>query len=562
MIDGQRQSPSGGHILVVVVFAIVAGLSGLLTVPPLDRDESRFIQATTQMIESGDYVRIRFQESERNKKPVGIYWIQAVSVQAFADVEDRPLWAYRLPSLAAAALAGLFTYLAGAALVGRQAAFLGALLLVSAPVVLGEASIAKTDATLLAVICAMQACLAWLLTDPAPGGRRHLALGFWALFGVGILIKGPVAPMVAVFTVAGIAARDVSKAGRTALRQRLRPFIGALIVAAIVLPWLVAITLVTEGRFLAEAVGIDMLGKISQGQEDHGFPPGYHLLAFWFMFWPAGLFALFAGRWIVPRWKEGAPMFLLAWAIPAFLLFELSATKLPHYTMVTYPALALLIGMALVQAGEDRFRGLRLAGAAIYPLIGIGATMGIVVAADRFSSAGLVVWHYLGAALVMAVTVAAAVLVVVRRSRAALGAAVLASGLYAWGAFEGVLPTLDRLIVTPRLAEMLDENEAHPLKDDRPPVILVGYTEPSAIFTLGTGTLTLDPAEAALLLVQDPARGAVVERRYEGPFLDALPPSAEPIRVANIEGFNYSRNEDVTLTLFRVRPSENFSQRP
>ena len=53
---------------------------GMLAVPPLDRDESRFAQATAQMLESGDFTVIRFQEEPRFKKPVGIHWLQAASV--------------------------------------------------------------------------------------------------------------------------------------------------------------------------------------------------------------------------------------------------------------------------------------------------------------------------------------------------------------------------------------------------------------------------------------------------------------------------------------------------
>jgi len=49
--------------------------------PPIDRDEARFAQATKQMVETGDYVDIRFQDEVRYKKPVGIYWMQAAAVQ-------------------------------------------------------------------------------------------------------------------------------------------------------------------------------------------------------------------------------------------------------------------------------------------------------------------------------------------------------------------------------------------------------------------------------------------------------------------------------------------------
>ena len=47
------------------LIALVAGLPGLLALPPLDRDESRFAEASAQMLESGDYVTPRLQEIPR-----------------------------------------------------------------------------------------------------------------------------------------------------------------------------------------------------------------------------------------------------------------------------------------------------------------------------------------------------------------------------------------------------------------------------------------------------------------------------------------------------------------
>ena len=60
-------------------------LPGMSALPVMDRDEARFAQATRQMIESGDYLRIRFQAEARNRKPAGIYWLQALSVSALSD---------------------------------------------------------------------------------------------------------------------------------------------------------------------------------------------------------------------------------------------------------------------------------------------------------------------------------------------------------------------------------------------------------------------------------------------------------------------------------------------
>ena len=49
----------------LVVVSLVAFLPGFFNIPPVDRDEARFAQATRQMIESGDYIDIRFQDEVR-----------------------------------------------------------------------------------------------------------------------------------------------------------------------------------------------------------------------------------------------------------------------------------------------------------------------------------------------------------------------------------------------------------------------------------------------------------------------------------------------------------------
>src|SRR3954452_13394177 len=66
-------------LLLVGLALFVPGFSGL---PPMDRDEPRFAQATKQMLETRDFVDIRFQGEARHKKPVGIYWMQASVVEA------------------------------------------------------------------------------------------------------------------------------------------------------------------------------------------------------------------------------------------------------------------------------------------------------------------------------------------------------------------------------------------------------------------------------------------------------------------------------------------------
>ena len=73
----------------LLLCALLLFLPGFFTIPPVDRDEARFAQATKQMVESGDYVDIRFQEDVRYKKPVGIYWLQSAAVETASALGCR-----------------------------------------------------------------------------------------------------------------------------------------------------------------------------------------------------------------------------------------------------------------------------------------------------------------------------------------------------------------------------------------------------------------------------------------------------------------------------------------
>src|SRR5215813_11062183 len=127
---------AGSHrraCLLLAIVALLAFLPGFFNIPPVDRDEARFAQATKQMLETGDFVDIRFQDDVRYKKPVGIYWMQAAAVQTASALGlARPqarIWVYRIPSLIGAIGAVLLTYWTALAFVTRRGAILAALIM-------------------------------------------------------------------------------------------------------------------------------------------------------------------------------------------------------------------------------------------------------------------------------------------------------------------------------------------------------------------------------------------------------------------------------------------------
>ena len=119
----------------------------------------------------------------------------------------------------------------------------------------------------------------------------------------------------------------------------------------LVLPWFVAIIAKSGGGFIAQSVGEDMLAKVIGGQESHGAPPGYYFLLFWVTFWPGSVLAGLAAPRVWQARREPGARFLLAWLLPSWAVFEAVITKLPHYVLPLYPAIAILIAGILEGGG-------------------------------------------------------------------------------------------------------------------------------------------------------------------------------------------------------------------
>ena len=118
----------------LIALSLVSFLPGFFNIPPIDRDEARFAQATKQMIESGDYIDIRYQDEVRYKKPVGIYWLQAGVVQrrrrrSACRRRAPPSGSIAFPRCIGAIGAVLLTYWAALAFVSRRTAYLAGLMM-------------------------------------------------------------------------------------------------------------------------------------------------------------------------------------------------------------------------------------------------------------------------------------------------------------------------------------------------------------------------------------------------------------------------------------------------
>jgi 4-amino-4-deoxy-L-arabinose transferase-like glycosyltransferase len=538
-------------IALLVVFSFLVFLPGFFQIPPVDRDEARFAQATKQMLESKDFVDIRFQNEVRYKKPVGIYWLQAAAVKAGETLgvpqARTTIWLYRLPSLFGAIGAVLLTYWAAFVFVPRRAALFAALMMASSVLLGIEARIAKTDAMLLLTSVAAMGALAriYLASQTEPqddkGDWRQPAI-LWTAIAAGVLLKGPLVPMFVGLTV--IVLSVVDKSARWL--WSLRPFAGIVWLILLVSPWFVAIIAKSGASFFVQAIGHDMLDKVASGQEAHGAPPGFYFLLFWVTFWPGAVLAGLAAPIVWKSRYEPRTRFLLAWLLPSWLVFEAVMTKLPHYVLPLYPAIAIMIAGILESYGLTKQRWMVRGTIGWFLLPGAVAIATLVLFIMFGRELGLIAWPF--AALAVIFGLFAWWLYEVDGAERSLLRGMLASVFLAITVFAVTFPLLPTLFPSALIAREIKASDCA-----RPHVASTfAYQEPSLVFLLGTETRFTDGAGAADFLQAGSCQFALIDPRSERSFVQR----AETIGVryslvGRVEGYNISIGKPVSLSVFR-----------
>jgi 4-amino-4-deoxy-L-arabinose transferase-like glycosyltransferase len=539
-----------GPLFAAALVLVTAG-PGLFALPPLDRDEARFAEASAQMLETGDPIDIRYQNEARDKKPVGIHWLQSASVSLLSSVDKRQIWAYRIPSLLGAMLAAAACAWGAAAFFGPRAGTLAGAMLGASVLLSTEAAIAKTDSVLCGAVTLSMAALARLygaargegMIRP-DGGTKAL---FWSGLAASILVKGPVGPMVAALTITALAIAD----RRLDWIRSLGWGWGVTLVLLVIGPWSAAITVATDGSFWTHALGGDVAAKLDGVREMHGAPPGAYACLTPLLFFPSSFLlpaAMLAG-WR-GRGRSGV-RFALAWLIPTWLVFEAAPTKLIHYTLPTYGALAWLAAAALddparVFGPRSRWIGAALSLAA--GMVGAALTLGAVLHYGDPTGLG---WAIAGAGLFAAAGLAGAWALWRGRFSTGLLASVGLGVLAHIVLSGGLAPRLVALWPSERVADRLAKDGLDPRNGvTTGPVAVVGYAEPSLVFALGTATELDTPADGADS-VSD-GQPAIVEGRADKAFRAALSAQKVPARpVDEVKGFDYSTGKPVDLTIWR-----------
>ena len=530
-------------LAVLVAVALACFLPGFLTMPPIDGDGPAYAVAAREMVATGDFATVRVQTDMQPWRPRGMQWLEALTLVVTGQTTGNPpLWIFRLPSLIGAVATVLLTWWTMLPFGRRRAALIAGVLAAGSGVLGLQARLAAPDAVLVAVTTLAAGALVrlWLANDrPAAASIPVL---FWVAIAAGFLLKGLVAPGMAV---AAVLALSLER-GDSGWLARLKPALGVVVLAVAAFPWLLSIAALA----ISDAGGPDIpfLTRIGVPFALEAPPTTYALLAP-LLAGPAMTF-IFAGTpWLAANARRPVVFFALAWGLPLWLVAELVPDKLPQYVLPSIPAIAMLAAV-VVDEGAARIRGwisqFYSSSPLIWPpLIAVVIPAAFAALEGRFpvaAFAALVVGGVFGPIawlwLKRGTGVAAAILAIA-------SAAFIYLGVFGW-----IVPGLSSLRVAD---EIVAVGRAHVTCSD-PLFVAAGFPEESLVLVAGRGTLITDGWGAADFLNVNGCRIAAIDTTQISSFrqrADDL--GLDLVERGRVKGIDTRKTRRVDIHLFSVR---------
>lgn len=541
-------------ILFLLGLCVIAFLPGFFAIPPVDRDEARYAQISRQMVEGGRLTDTRLGLEAHHTRPYGIHWLQAGVVRTFEALgvpqATQSIAVYRLSSLGAGISVVLLTFWAALAFARRRTALMAATLLASTAAMGVAARLAIPEALLVAAITASMGAFARVYLAVSAGGRvdtsnTRLAVIFWGGFYVALMAKGVQAPVYFLLPVLALILTDRS----ARFLRPLAPLAGTAIFLLLAAFWFYLRHSISADS-VAEAGERALAGRVAPFFTGFLAPPGVYFLLFWGLFWPAAPLAALAVPIIWKARRLYAVRCLLAWILPVWLLIEFLPTKIPAFVVPVFPAVAILIAVAMERGA------LALANNRLSRLLWLWPTIGAVIAVIALlglaildHTTSFLAWPLLLAGFFALVMAAASVRDYgIEKASLLAVAGMLVSG---FGVMHLILPQMHSLWVPPRLVEAA-RAESCATADETILLGSAGYREPSLVFLAPGRVRFMDGAGAADFLQDGGCRVVFVERRQESRFVRQAEQLGLRIeRGVDIQGFDYNAGRRVRLTLYR-----------
>ncbi|HEY6465762.1 MAG TPA: glycosyltransferase family 39 protein [Candidatus Acidoferrales bacterium] len=326
-------------ILLIAGFCAFLFFYGLAQFGLIGADEPRYAQVAREMLARRDWITPVLNNKPWLEKPPLYYW-QAMLAYWVFGVTD---WAARLPSAFDATAMIVVIYLFFRRLY-PGVALDAALIAASSAGVIAYARAASMDMALAATFTF--AMLAWWVWNES--GKKSWLAVFYASLALGMLAKGPVAPLLAALV---LTAYNVQ---RRELRQFLKTIWlpGILLFCAIALPWYVAVQL-RNPTFFQQFILQHNLARFSSDLYHHREPFWYYFPVTALALVPWTVFAIAAcipairsslrSQTAITDTARAFRIFILCWLLVPVSFFSISQSKLPGYILPAVPAGAFLL---------------------------------------------------------------------------------------------------------------------------------------------------------------------------------------------------------------------------
>jgi len=337
-------------LLCAFVFAVLLYELGAAAL--FDPDEGRNSEKAREILALNDWVTPHENFHVVLDKPIFFYWMIALSYKLFGISE----WAARLPSALAAfgclALVFFFTRERW----GRWTALWSTLILLTSIEFFSLARIVIFDMSLTFFLTLALCAFYEAAHTEEARRRRMICLAMYLALGAATLIKGligVVVPGMVIFFYLWFSKQ-------WAILKRISLVPGALVFLAMVLPWYLQAEARNAG-YLRYYLWDEHFGRFASSMFRRSGP--------WYYFFPVVFVGFLPWSFLLPIvarkfWKDrldDKSLFLILWVLLPFIFFSISKSKLPHYILPIFPALAILTATALVSLYRNTESKMRLA---------------------------------------------------------------------------------------------------------------------------------------------------------------------------------------------------------
>jgi 4-amino-4-deoxy-L-arabinose transferase-like glycosyltransferase len=373
------------HIGLVALGLFALYFAGMGSYPLVDPDEPVYGQVAKEMAAGAGWLTPHYNSGPWFDKPPLFYWLSGFSARVLGPTE----LACRLPSALLAVAVLLLVYFLVKHDFGSRAALFAALAMGTCLQTIILARAAVTDMTLLfCLLGALYAYRRWFDADGPPRFGWMALCG--AMTGLGMLAKGPVAPLLlfATFFI------HLWRCGRLRRLVSWDVLVGIAVTLIVGLPWFVAMYVLHHDAFVHQFIEVNNFtrflkpehAKVTGGWYSYflNIPVLFVFFFPWSVFLPAGLL----------RFRSANPGAKLAaiWFAVVFVFFSVSKTQLVTYIFPLYPAAALFVGVLLDRAASGDMgigkavRRSLVAGLIYSALLAAGL---VVMARSKYPEAGM-----------------------------------------------------------------------------------------------------------------------------------------------------------------------------